>query len=131
MATFSDKDADPLADEEALAAHIEAALAAGPLEGLEMDLAYGIVKRLFKPTVLGAENIPDRPCLFIGNHSLFALDGLVLAPIMQRDYGRFLRAMGDKFLFTNPTLAEFLLSRGGTMGHPDVCDALMKDGQDV
>ncbi len=62
MATFSDKDADPLADEAALAAHIEAALAAGPLQGLEMDLAYGIVKRLFKPTVLGADNIPDRPC---------------------------------------------------------------------
>ena len=82
MATFSDKDADPLADQQALAAHIEAALAARPLEGLEMDLAYGLVKRLFKPTVLGAENIPDRPSLFVGNRSLFALGGLVLAPIM-------------------------------------------------
>ena len=131
MATFTDKDADPLADEQALADHIDAALAARPPEGLEMDLTYTIVKRLFKPTVLGAENIPDRPCLFVGNHSLFALDGLILAPIMLRDYGRFLRAMGDKFLFANPGLADFLLSRGGTMGHPEVCNALMEDGQDI
>ena len=68
MATFSDQDTQPLADDEALAAHIEAALAARPPEGLEMDLTYNIVKRLFNPTVIGAENIPDRPCLFIGNH---------------------------------------------------------------
>jgi len=131
MATFSDKDAQPLGDEESLAAHIEAALAASPPEGREMDLTYAIVKRLFKPTVLGAENIPDRPCIFIGNHSLFALDGLVLAPIMLREYGRFLRAMGDKFLFANPAVGEFLLARGGTMGHPDVCNALMEEGHDI
>ena len=130
MSTF-DKDNNPLAEQEVLRAHIERVLATGPLEGPEMDITYRIVKRLFKPSITGAENIPDRPCLFIGNHSLFALDGLVLNPLMLTQYGRFLRAMGDKFLFANEGIASYVMKRGATMGHPEVCKALMADGQDI
>lgn len=130
MSTF-DKDNNPLAEQEVLQAHIERVLATGPLEGPEMDITYRIVKRLFKPSITGAENIPDRPCLFIGNHSLFALDGLVLNPLMLTQYGRFLRAMGDKFLFANEGIASYVMKRGATMGHPEVCKALMADGQDI
>ena len=131
MTAFTDKENQPLSDAEALAVHIQSALAAEPPTGLEFDLTYRLVKRLFKPTVMGVENIPDKPCLFIGNHSLFALDGMVLQPIMLKDYGRFLRPMGDKFLFTNPAVASFLIKRGATMGHPDVCGALMDAGEDI
>ena len=130
MSTF-DKDSNPLAEQEALQAHIDMALAAQPPLGAEMDITYRIIQRLFKPTVLGAENIPDRPCLFIGNHSLFALDGFVLNPLMLVKYGRFLRAMGDKFLFANEGIANYVMARGATMGHPEVCKALMADQQDI
>ncbi|MEP1596035.1 MAG: lysophospholipid acyltransferase family protein, partial [Halieaceae bacterium] len=130
MSTF-DKDSNPLAEQEVLQAHIDRVLATGPLEGSEMEITYRIIKRLFKPSVMGAENIPDRPCLFIGNHSLFALDGLVLNPLMLTQYGRYLRAMGDKFLFANEGVASYVMKRGATMGHPEVCKALMADGQDI
>lgn len=130
MATF-DKDHQPLDDDTALAAHIAKALAASPLAGWELETAYQVAKRIFKTRIVGAQHIPDGPCLFIGNHSLFALDGLVIAPMMQREFGRFLRPMGDKFLFSTDSLGDFLLSRGAAMGHPKVCDALMESSQDI
>jgi 1-acyl-sn-glycerol-3-phosphate acyltransferase len=39
--------------------------------------------------------------------------------------------MGDKFLFANPRMANFVLRTGGVMGHPEVCSALMAAGQDL
>lgn len=130
MAIF-DKDNQPLGTEEALAKHIESALAAEPPSGPMLDNAYRVVKALFNPVVMGAENIPDKPCLFVGNHSLFALDGLVLGPIMTKELGRFVRGLGDKFLFTVPAIGDQLVRFGPVMGHPEVCAALMKQGHDL
>jgi 1-acyl-sn-glycerol-3-phosphate acyltransferase len=129
MAAF-DKNNQPM-DAEALEEHIAAALAINPPTGLELDIPYKFVQRMFKPMVTGAVNIPDRPCLFVGNHSLFALDGLVLGPIMQKELGRFPRGLGDKFLFSLPGIAPLVLKLGGVIGHPEVCSAMMKDGQDL
>jgi 1-acyl-sn-glycerol-3-phosphate acyltransferase len=126
-----DKDNSPLAEKSALQSHIERALAVKAPTGLEIDITYRLVQRLFSPVITGAENIPQRPCLFVGNHSLFALDGAVLIPIFLKELRRFTRAMGDKFLFSNRTIADYLLSTGLVMGHPDVCSALMKDKQDL
>lgn len=126
-----DKDNQPLGDKEALARHIEKALAVKTPEGLELDINYQVVKRLFNPLILGADNIPNRPCLFVGNHSLFALDGMVLNPLFLKELERFPRSMGDKFLFTNKRVAVQVLKSGGVMGHPEVCSALMKDRQDL
>jgi 1-acyl-sn-glycerol-3-phosphate acyltransferase len=126
-----DKDNDPLADREALQRHIRLALEVTEPRGLEMELAYQLIKRVFNPLVLGADNIPDRPCLFVGNHSLFALDGWVLGPIMMKEMGRFPRALGDKFLFASERVGERLLRMGGVMGHPEVCSALMEAGRDL
>lgn len=130
MAAF-DKDNAPLADKEALDNHIETALAVTPPRGLEVDLSYRIIKRLFNPLVLGADNIPDQPCLFVGNHSLFALDGWIIGPVMLKELDRFVRGLGDKFLFASPGVADYIVKRGSVMGHPDVCSAMMKDGQDL
>jgi 1-acyl-sn-glycerol-3-phosphate acyltransferase len=130
MALF-DKDNQPLEDKEVLARHIEKALAVEPPAGLELDLSYQMVKRLFNPMVLGAENIPNRPCLFVGNHSLFALDGWVLGPLFMKELNRFPRGMGDKFLFTNQRIADVVLKSGAVMGHPEVCSAMMKARQDL
>ncbi len=126
----SDKDHIPL-DDHGLAEHIATALAMEPPAGLELDLSYKIVRRLFKPMIVGQENIPEQPCLFVGNHSLFALDGFVLGPLMQKKLGRFIRGLGDRFLFANPNIGDFVMKRGAVMGHPEVCSALMKNGSDL
>jgi len=130
MSVF-DKDSNPLGEEDALARHIDMALSVSAPTGLELEIAYRVIKRLFNPLIQGAENLPDQPCLFVGNHSLFALDGWVLGPILQKELNRFVRGLGDKFLFGSPRVADYIVKRGAVMGHPDVCSALMKDGQDL
>lgn len=131
MPSVFDKDNDPLADQQALQRHIQMALAVQRPAGLKLDIAYQLVKRIFDPMVIHAERLPDRPCLFVGNHSLFALDGWILAPIMLTQYDRFLRGLGDRFLFASERLAETILNFGGVMGHPEVCSALMRHGHDL
>lgn len=130
MAAF-DKDTQPLDEPQELEAHIARALAVGRPPAYQVELAYRTVQTCFTPTVLGAENIPDTPCLFVGNHSLFALDGLVIMPIFLKELDRFPRSMGDRFLFANPRVARFLMENGGVMGHPDVCTALMENSKDL
>jgi 1-acyl-sn-glycerol-3-phosphate acyltransferase len=130
MSVFN-KDNQPLADELALQQHIDRALAVKAPSTLEVEIAYRAVKGLFNPMVLGMENIPDRPCLFVGNHSLFALDGVVIMPVLLKKLRRFPRSMGDKFLFSNQLSADILVRNGAVMGHPQVCSALMNDGQDL
>jgi len=130
MAIF-DSDNQPLADSEALKRHIHTALAVQRPSGPGLDLTYGLIRRLFNPVVLGRDNIPDRPCLFVGNHSLFALDGWILSPIFLKELGRFPRGLGDKFLFASPRIGDTILKQGGVMGHPEVCAALMDAGEDL
>lgn len=127
---ISDKDNQPY-DEQELDQHIEDALAAQPLAGRELNITHALIERIFKPVVVGSDNIPDKPCLFVGNHSLFALDGMVLTPLMLKDYGRFLRPMGDKFLFSVNSVGDYLVKRGAVVGHPKVCTALMESGADM
>ena len=130
MSVF-DKDNQPLREKEALDRHIRMALEVEEPSGLQLEFFYRIIKLLFNPVILGEENLPNKPCLFVGNHSLFALDGWVLGPMFLRELDRFPRGLGDKFLFTNPRVAEVVLRAGGVMGHPEVCAALMKDGRDL
>lgn len=121
----------PLDSETALREHINRALATSPPSGIEQKLLYRFAKLWFQPQLYNTERIPDRPCLFIGNHALFGLDGMVILPTMQEELGRFLRPMGDKFLFSRPEIASYLLRRGATMGHPEVARALMQHDQDI
>jgi 1-acyl-sn-glycerol-3-phosphate acyltransferase len=126
-----DKDSDPLGNEDALQQHIHRALTVEAPRGLTMEVTYRVIKRLFNPMIIGAENIPRQPCLFVGNHSLFALDGAILSPLFLKELNRFPRGMGDKFLFGNKSVADFLVANGLVMGHPEVCIALMEDRQDL
>ena len=125
------RDASPLAGEAALREHIHRALATDPPDGLEQALVYRIAKLWFRARLYNTDRLPDRPCLFIGNHALFGLDGVVILPVLLQELGRFLRPMGDKFLFSDPRVARFLLRRGATMGHPEVARALMQHDQDM
>jgi 1-acyl-sn-glycerol-3-phosphate acyltransferase len=125
----ADKDSRPY-DEVGLDRHIEKALAVTPPLLTANSPIYKIIKRLFNPTLINTDNIPDQPCLFIGNHSLFAIDGMVLAPAMLVEQQRFLRGLGDRFMWT-PKTEEFILRQGGVLGDPKVCSALMDAGHDL
>ena len=119
-----DKENAPLDDAEALAHHIETALSVPMPSGIELELSYQVVKRLFDPMILRADNIPDQPCLFVGNHSMAALDGWVLAPVFIKELKRFVRGLGDKFLFASPAIGERRQDRPWTQHRPgSVCDA--------
>ncbi|MEP5766018.1 MAG: lysophospholipid acyltransferase family protein [Halieaceae bacterium] len=124
-----DQNNEPFSDSE-LSRHIERALAVDGPRGPMFELSYPILRRLFKPQLLATANIPQEPCLFIGNHSLFAMDGMVLGPVLFHEQGRFLRGLGDKFLWHSFT-EEYLLGQGAAIGHPQVCSALMEHGADL
>lgn len=115
----------------ALKAHIEEILRVEKPEGRHVELVCKILKKLFDPVIVGAENIPDTPCLFVGNHSLFALDGYIMAPLMYGEVGRFTRPLLDQFLFEIPQLRDFFIGCGSALGKPAVCSALMDAGQDI
>jgi len=101
-----------------------------PRPGGSLHAGWKVMKRMFNPVITGQENIPQKPCLFIGNHALFALDGMILVPLMLWELDRFLRPMGDKFMW-NKLTESTLLNAGGVIGNPDVCTALMQNGHDL
>ena len=128
MNTF-DKNNKPF-DAAQLQRHITRALAVEKPAGMKLKVAWQLIKRLFDPVLVNADNIPDRPCLFVGNHSMFALDALVLGPTMLHQQDRFLRGLADKFMWTSLT-EQSLLNNGAVLGDPDVCSALMDAGVDL
>jgi 1-acyl-sn-glycerol-3-phosphate acyltransferase len=129
MTTF-DKNKQPL-DEQGLARHIECALATQAPGGLELAARYRMIQLLFKPVVVGMDNIPQQPCLFVGNHSLFALDAMVLTPILQQRLGRFLRPLADRIFWEAAPVGSLATRQGAVLGHPEVCSALMENGEDL
>ncbi len=132
MSNLFDSNYDPLGSEKLLQQHIEDALAFDPRATAKENRAvYEVIRRVFKPQLEHTDRIPDRPCLFVGNHSLFALDGYILVPTLREEINRSLRGLGDKFLWSNKTVGNLLLKRGGVMGHPAVCTALMDAGADL
>lgn len=125
-----DKDHTPLEGAE-LQKHIDTALAVEPPSGPSSDRSYRLLKLFFSPTVIGIDNIPGRPCLFVGNHAIFGLDAAMLMPIMLQEYGRFLRRISDKAMFAVPGFRDRIVRDGGVIGHPEVCSAMMEAGHDL
>lgn len=98
---------------------------------LGSERVYGLVKRYFSPTVVGIENIPKQPTLFVGNHALFGLDGWILMPTLYYEAGRFVRAMGDNAWLAFGSIGDTLIRNGMILGHPKACAAMMEDGHDL
>ncbi|MBP6052560.1 MAG: hypothetical protein KA739_12005 [Pseudomonadales bacterium] len=117
-------------DAEGMERHIARALTVKAPSGLVENAWYQAIRRVFDPQLVAAGNIPARPCLFVGNHALFALDGMVLTPVMLHRQGRFLRALGDRFLWNSLT-ENRLLAQGAVIGDPAVCSALMEHDCDL
>ena len=91
---------------------------------------YRFIQFYFSPTIVGLDNIPDEPTLFIGNHAMFGLDGMILMPTVYQETGRVLRAMADNAWFQTST-GEKMALNGMVLGHPEVCSALMEAGHDL
>jgi 1-acyl-sn-glycerol-3-phosphate acyltransferase len=91
---------------------------------------YALIKPYFSPTVVGTENIPEEPTLFIGNHAMFALDAFILLPTLYHETGRFLRPMADNIWFST-ALGRNMATSGIVLAHPAICGALMQAGHDL
>lgn len=110
--------------------YIDKMLAMDTPANADKHWSYKLIKRFFDPTFLGAENLPDKPCLFVANHSIYAVDGPILGLPVLAEHGRWLRALSDKALWSERN-EDFLLRQGAVIGHPDVCAALMDNGRDI
>jgi 1-acyl-sn-glycerol-3-phosphate acyltransferase len=112
-------------------ATIEKARAVTEIGALGSRGVYQLIKRYFSPTVVGPENIPDQPTLFVGNHCLLGLDGFVIGPILYHEANRFARMMGDNIWLQNERIGDALINSGMIPGDPRACSAMMEDGHDL
>lgn len=111
--------------------HMNRVLRVRPPTGPLVSLGAACARRWFKPTFTGLERLPNKPALFVGNHSFLALDAFVFHLLMHYDYGRFLRPLGDKTLFANQQYADLVISLGAAVGYPEVVLSLMAEGKDL
>lgn len=125
------RDNDPLASEEALRDHINRVLGSQGGRDAVSKVVDAIARRWFPTTSFNLDRVPSEPCLFIGNHALFGLDGFVVIPALRVEMNRNLRPMGDKFLFSEPEISKRLIALGAAIGHPEVARALMQRGEDL
>ncbi len=125
------KQDSPALSQEEIATLIKKARAVKGMGLQGSERLYRLIKRYFSPTVVGLENIPKEPTLFVGNHSGFGLDGFLICPIVYHEAGRFVRGMGDNALLQNPKVGDALIKSGMIPAHPEVCGAMMEDGVDL
>lgn len=96
-----------------------------------VDSMARVAKFVANPTIVGADNIPDGPVLYISNHSTMAMDVTVAVPALQQASGRFVRGMSDEIMYRTPTTRKLVTSFGAVLGHADIGDALFKAGKDI
>lgn len=116
--------------EEEIAELVDIFLAVKEPDVTALKRQYTLIKPYFAPSVFGLEHLPDEPSLFIGNHSMFALDAVIMLPTVYHETGRFLRPMADNLWF-HSTAGRNMVKGGVVLAHPEVCGALMDAGQDL
>jgi 1-acyl-sn-glycerol-3-phosphate acyltransferase len=88
-----------------------------------------IYRFYFRAEVFGAEHVPDGRALIVANHGgQVPIDGaMVLAALFfDRDGPRWVRAMVDRWVGTQPAIAGFLARLGHVVGSPDVARRLLE-----
>jgi 1-acyl-sn-glycerol-3-phosphate acyltransferase len=87
----------------------------------------------FDPRAYGLENIkPERPCLFVGNHTLYGVfDFPLILNAIYRERGVFPRSLADKYHFALPYWRAWIEKFGIVEGSRQNCSALMEQGQHV
>lgn len=87
---------------------------------------------LTSPVSYGLGHIPRRrPCLFVGNHTLFSLDAPLLIAELYTKRGIVIRSLGDHVHFRIPLWRDLLTKFGVIDGTRDNCAALMAAGESV
>ena len=86
----------------------------------QVAAAAGLARAWFKPSFVGLENLPDRPALFIGNHAFMAIDAALFHLYLYYDHGRYIKALGDKTLFSNPHYSAIAHAMGGVAGQAPI-----------
>jgi 1-acyl-sn-glycerol-3-phosphate acyltransferase len=77
----------------------------------------------------GADRIPAQgAALLVGNHSFLGLDGFVLAALVNREVGRYLRFLGERHLWDIPALGPILTRLGAVAGEPEAAVAMLEAG---
>ena len=97
----------------------------------KIDKMRRFIQFLFAPTLVGAENIPDGPALFVANHSTMAADVLVAMPLLTHAAGRAIRGMSDEIMYRYPKARRHIAASGAVMGNQAIGDALFDVGKDV
>jgi 1-acyl-sn-glycerol-3-phosphate acyltransferase len=98
-------------------------------------LAWGnrALRWYFAPEYLHMERAdPERPTLFVGNHSVFGvLDVLLFADGLYRQRGISLRMLADRNHFKLPLWRDFVEQTGAVLGTRANCAALMRRGEHI
>jgi 1-acyl-sn-glycerol-3-phosphate acyltransferase len=90
--------------------------------------------KAFNPVFYGLENVPLDPSsklMFVGNHTMMAIDLPVLLLGLLQERGLFVRTMGDHAHFHIPGWKGILQKMGIVDGTRDTCRALIRDKQPV
>ncbi len=75
----------------------------------DLVLFLGPLRLLTSPVAFGLRNVPrDRPCLFVGNHTLFSLDAPLLIAELWAKRRIVIRALGDHVHFRIPLWRDVL-----------------------
>lgn len=105
-----------------------------PPRAAQLDRLSAVIDplaRLLQPRVYGAEAIPDRGVLFVGNHTLY---GLIDVPFMIAELWRReieVRALGDHAHYAIPVWRNLLEMCGMVRGTRENVRVLMSEGQNV
>jgi len=98
----------------------------------ELALLLTPLRLLTSPISYGLDNIPrGRPCLFVGNHTLFSLDAPMMIAELYAKRGVVIRSLGDHVHFRIPLWRDLLTKFGVIDGTRDNCAALMAAGESV
>jgi 1-acyl-sn-glycerol-3-phosphate acyltransferase len=83
--------------------------------------------RYFRPTVIGAENLPAGRCLVVGCHSgVMPYDAACLVLAIRKHTGRFARAIGDRFFGRHAAIERLLRACGAMIGEPAAVEAALR-----
>lgn len=98
----------------------------------ELVLLLTPFQLLTSPVSYGIHNIPrGRPCMFVGNHTLFSLDAPMLISELYRKCGIVIRSLGDHVHFKIPLWRDLLTKFGVIDGTRENCATLMAAGESV
>jgi len=96
------------------------------------EALLGLAERLFgylEPELIDGHHLPrDGGALVVGNHGLLGVDSMALYPLLYRETGRLVRALGDRALFRYPALDRALRHLGVVVGErANAIDLLQRD----